>query len=425
MTNIGIPASVTNIGDYAFIACDSLTNFFVDAGNPAYSSLNGVLFDKGLDLLIQFPAGLTNQGYDIPDSVASIGKFAFLGCFGLTNISIPGSVKSIGNGAFAECWNPINITIPSSVTNIGEGAFANCGLTNVSIPNGLTSIESNSFMGCSSLASVILPDSVVSIGSNAFYECGLTNVTLPGSVTSIGGNAFYGCRLTTVTIPNSVTNIGFGAFLGCPVANFSVDDGNPAYSSLNGVLFDKAQDALIQYPMALTNRRAYTIPDSVISIGEEAFYDCYDLTSVTIPSSVTSIGDNAFALCNSLIAAYFLGDAPPDDGTVFSDDKNATALYLPGTTGWGASFAGVSTRLWYLARPEILNDEPSLGERSNQFGFTVSGPATGAVVVQATADLNNPVWVPIATNSLSNGTFYFSDPDGTNYPARFYRLSPP
>jgi hypothetical protein len=99
---------------------------------------------------------------------------------------------------------------------------------------------------------------------------------------------------------------------------------------------------------------------------------------------------------------------------------------LPGTTGWDATFGGVPTKLWYLPNPGILGNPPfGVPNYQSGFTFTISWATNGAVVVQAATNLANPVWVPVSTNSLVNGTSCFYDPNWTNYPARFYRLSAP
>jgi hypothetical protein len=261
----------------------------------------------------------------IPNSVTSIGEEAFEGCFKLTNVTIPASVTSIGDHAFESCssvgtwvvtWTGVssigdfaftgcvgltNVTFSDGLTNIGDYAFWITGLTSVTIPSSVTSIGDGTFNYCTNLTSVTIPASVTSIGVAAFQGCGgLTSVTIPNSVASIGQQAFEGCAsLTSVTIPNSVTSIGLGAFDECSsLAAIKVDAQNALYSGVNGVLFNKSQTMLVEYPGGISG--SYTIPASVTSIGEEAFYACANLTRVTIPNSVTSIGDGAFYECSSL-----------------------------------------------------------------------------------------------------------------------------
>ena len=172
----------------------------------------------------------------------------------------------------------------------------------VVISSGVTSIGVDAFSYCTSLTSVTIPNSITRIGNSAFSFCtSLTSVTIPNSVTRIGNSAFSDCTsLTSVIIPNSVTRIGKWAFLFCTsLTSITVENSNLNYSSINGVLFNKTKTKLIQYPIGKT-KTSFIVPNSVTSIGVDAFSDCTSLTSVTIPNSVTSIGDGAFELCESL-----------------------------------------------------------------------------------------------------------------------------
>ena len=255
----------------------------------------------------------------------------------------------------------------------------------------VTNIGDEAFWNCRSLSSVTIPGSVICIGVEAFLGCySLPSVTIPNSVTSIGDGAFAHCySLTSVSIPNSVTNIGDVAFAGCS---------------------------------SLTNA---TIGNSVTSIGGSAFSFCTNLTSVTIGNSVTSIGSSTFWSCTSLAGVYFKSDAPTIGTTAFFFAPNVTVYYLPGTTGWGSTFGGVSTAPWFLPNPLILNNRPSFGVQSNRFGFTISWATNLPVMVEACTNLSNQTWSPVGTNILICGCSYFSDPQWTNYPARFYRLRSP
>ena len=195
LTSITIPNSVTSIASWAFDGCTGLTSINVASGNNYYSDNNGVLFNKKKTELIRYPEGKSQTSYTIPDSVTSIGNWAFDGCTGLTSITIPNSVTSIGAHAFDGCTGLTSITIPNSVTSIGYMAFDGCtGLTSIAIPNSVTSIGNWAFFECTGLTSITIPNSVTSIGDGAFNSCtGLTSITIPDSVTSIGDLAFNGC----------------------------------------------------------------------------------------------------------------------------------------------------------------------------------------------------------------------------------------
>jgi hypothetical protein len=131
---------------------------------------------------------------------------------------------------------------------------------------------------------------------------------------------------------------------------------------------------------------------------------------------------------------YFQGNAPSFGSDVFDYWYNngsggrqliwdpATVSYLAGTTGWGTTFRGRPTALWVLPYPVILNNGPSFGVQTNQFGFIISWATNIPVVVEACTSLANPTWSPLKTNTLTGGWSYFSDPQWTNYPNRFYRL---
>ena len=330
LTSVTIGNSVTNIGDEAFSDCTSLTAITVDPNNPAYSSMNGVLFDKGQTTLIAYPGGLAGN-YTIPDSVTSIGDSAFYYCTKLTSVTIPDSVTSIGDSAFYYCTKLTSVTIGNSVTSIGDYAF---------------------------------------------YYCRLTSVTIPDSVTSIGDSAFYYCYgLTSVTIPNSVTSIGDSAFGEC------------------------------------WNLTSVTIPDSVTSIGDAAFVYCSRLTSVTIPNSVTSIGSYAFSGCPILNVVYFQGNAPGpgNDSSVFSGDNNATAYYLPGTTGWGPTFDGIPTVEELNLQPPVAGPAYYTRQANVSLKIAISDLLTNVTVTKG----DYITLVGVGTDGLNllstNGTTLFTN----------------
>ena len=366
VTSFSIPSSVTNIGLAAFQHFSVLTAITVDPQNSLFSSLNGVLFDINQTTLIAYPIAL-RQNYTIPGGVTIIGAYAFYDAFELTGITIPNSVTTIGDYAFAECSALTSVTIPDSVTSIGSYAFAWAWLTSIAIPG-----------------------SVTNMGTDAFSVCRATNATFASGVSSIGVAAFNDCdSLLSVTIADTVTNIGSLAFANC--------------ISLLHV----------------------TIPSSVRNLADYSFYGCASLTNVVIGNGVTAIGFMSFAFCSGLRSLYFGGNVPTADGSACMSDTNATVYYLPGTSGWSSTFAGRPTALWFLPNPIMLNNGPGFGVESNSFGFMISWATNSPVVVEVSTNLANPVWTPLQTNTLVNGSFHFSELVQTNSTGRFYGLGLP
>ena len=185
----------------------------------------------------------------------------------LVSVTIPNSVTSIGDFAFSYCQKLTSIDIPNSVTSLGAYAFDNCyALSSVHLSNSITSIGNSTFKSCHSLTSIVIPASVTSIGDNAFNDCiHLSSIDIPNSVTEIRYYAFNNCTdLSSVRLPNSLKTIYPGAF---------------------------------RYCQSLTS---IDIPNSVTSIESSVFERCKSLTSVTLGSSLKSIGEHAFAYCDAL-----------------------------------------------------------------------------------------------------------------------------
>ena len=290
-----IPEGVTSIGRSAFQSCSGLTELVIPEGVTSIES-QAFYICSGLTS-VSLPSSLTSIGGGAFSSCSSLKsmnylgtieqwcKIEFMGSYSnptyythklyiqgveITNLVIPESVTSIGEYAFYGCRGLTSVSLPSSLTSIGRYAFYGCsGLTGkLVIPEGVTSIEDYTFQSCSSLTSVSLPSSLTSIGDCAFHSCrGLTGeLVIPEGITSIGDFAFYNCSGLTgeLVIPEGVTSIYSSAFSYC--------------SSLTSV----------------------SLPSKLTSIGPNAFYGCSGLTNVTLPSSLTSIRISAFHLCTSL-----------------------------------------------------------------------------------------------------------------------------
>jgi len=275
----------------------------------------------------------------IPNSVVSIGSYAFRNCKKLTAIHLGSAVRTIGssafsyctalkepicngymfvqmptsysgaytiqagtveikNNAFSGCTGLTAITIPNTVTNIGTSVFMQTGLTSIpEFPSTITSIPASTFMSCASLTEVEISDQFTSIGSSAFSGCSnLASVTISNSVTSIGGSAFSSCsKLTSITIPSSVTSIESYTFQSC------------------------------------TKLASIDIPNSVTSLGTNAFQSCNTLTSVKLPAGLTEIKNNTFNGCTKLSDLYLKGASIETIGTsnTFKNCTTVMTIHVP------------------------------------------------------------------------------------------------
>ncbi|MBO5088680.1 MAG: leucine-rich repeat protein [Lachnospiraceae bacterium] len=402
LTNITIPDSVTNIGRYAFSHCSSLTNITIPNG---VTVINDSTFLSTAITDIVIPKSVTSiDGYafyncsslssiTIPDSVTNIGEYAFCDCSGLTNITIPDgvtvinewtfsntaildidipdAVTSIGYAAFDNCDNLEEITIPASVTQIDAWVFGNCdALQKVTMTDNVTSIGASAFNNCDSLSDITLSEGITRINEGTFDDCdSLNNIKIPNTVTNIDASAFNNCDgMTAITIPASVSYIAGTAFYNCSnLDTMDVDSSNKVYrtNSEKNVIIETDTNKVI------VGNSTGIVPEGVTSIGQYAYWGREKISEVIIPSGVSGIEKWAFYACDKLSSVTIEGEEVSIGEEAFDSNYDKLTIYAIANslTSQNAKEAGYNV----LPLSDGDADEHTFSEE-----YTIDTPATCA-----------------------------------------------
>ena len=318
LKSVTIPASVIKIGnddfefDDVFGGCVDLQEIVVCNDNTHYRSIDGVLYDYAVSMLIRCPC--QKKSVVVPDTVVNIHSYAFAGCTHLTTVVIPPSVRSLENYSFCGCTSLRKVVISEFVENLGSLAsqFSGCiSLQEIEVMEGnpyyksidgvLYNSKVSTLLLCPSQKKKInIPDTVKSIESAAFFGCEqIMSIVVPPYVTHIGDKVFSGCaNLRKVALSKSIKKIGDEVFQDCEkLQKIYVDQENTYFKSIDGVLYDYSVSVLIKCPR---QKKSVVIPDTVTSIKAGAFMYCSQITSIVVPPNVTYIGRFAFMFCTNL-----------------------------------------------------------------------------------------------------------------------------
>jgi len=346
LTKVSIPNSVTSIGDYPFRGCTSLTGINVEESNPNYSSDNGVVYNKDKTTLLQYPAGKTESSFTILNTVTNIADYAFYKCSSLTSLTIPESVTGIGKYAFS-ATGLTQVNIPNSISSISNYAFSSCkGLISVSIGNGVSSIGIKAFSSCTDLTEVNIPESVTSIGSGAFSSCKKLTAKILGSNVTVKSSAFS--NVPTVYYAGYVEGEDYSSWGATEVlpmgeAGLYADDGTfTSWDDLVNSGNVTVTEGVLTY---FNGMGKLVIDNSVTIIEEQAFANCTGLTEVSIPNSVIEIGYQAFEYCSNLTSVEIgSGVALIYDGA-FKECPNLTEINIPSCVTYigGAAFGNCTS----------------------------------------------------------------------------------
>ena len=469
LSSVTIPNSVTRIWYEAFRGCTGLTS--VSIPNSVKDIYRDAFRDCTSLTSVSIPTSLTNideRAFDNtawynnqPDGLVYAGNVAYKykGTMPAnTKITLKDGTSGIAGAAFRECSSLTSVTIPNSVTSIGRNAFKNCsGLTSITIPESVMSIGYEAFRGCTGLTSVSIPNSVTGIGMDAFHDCtSLTSVTIPGSVTSIGSGAFEGCSsLTSVYVDrkapisihyedyhndpfpdraNSILYVPYGsksAYASASywkefkaiVEGFEKDGIFYKYNSSTALTVEVTYKGENYYSYPYEYEGGVNIPSSVYhhgsleyrvtGIGNDAFRDCRDLSTVSIPTSVTYIGNDAFSGCVDLSYVGIPNSVTSIGEGAFSGCKGLISVSIPrSVTSIGSlAFFGCSR----LASVTIPSSVTSLG--GNAFNgcsslTTVYAGAETPLSIGAytfTNRANATLYVPYGCKSAYASASYWKD----------------
>ena len=394
-------------------------------------------------------------------TVTSIGNNAFTGNTSITSVTLPDTITSIGNGAFQNCSNLTTINLPEGLTEIGNNAFNNCGnLTDIVLPDTLTTIGNNAFFNCTSISGTLnIPASVESIGSQALVLVGLeeftvdadsqhftavdgilyskdmtrlivyptekvcVNFVMPNTVEIIEGGAFRICHglsgtLTlstslktiktlafyfceningTLTIPANVTTIESYAFGHSRFSGYEVAAGNTAYMSEDGVLYNKDQTTIVQYPRGKTGT-SFTIPSTVTHIESHAFGSCTNLTSITLSANLESIGSLAFYRAANLTGALEIPSTVTTIGSGPFAGCNFSSFSID--NDYYTTIDGV---LYNAAKTQLINYPTGITAES----FTVPSTVTNIVPYAFDSATNlKSITIPSSVTTIGTEAFY-------------------
>lgn len=320
---IDFSEGVTKIGERAFIGCKKLTHLMLPA---SVTEIAGHAFKNCTRL----------EHIDLPKDVAFTGEGIFEGCTSLKSIVLPANTKKVFKSTFQGCTNLIEVRLPDTVTQIDEHAFDGCvNLKQIIFPDSVKKIQAYAFHGCFGFTNITIPKNITCLNAGVFQNCtNLTNVIIPEGVKEIQKQAFEGCtKLKVFNIPASLTKIEFGSYSGgaldkCEaLEQIVIAPENPCFRLENDLIFSKDGSVLVFCMRTKTG--VFEVPENVREIAPFALSQCDKLTQITIPDSVTTIGSDAFNGCTAVTNVTLPANLEEISPYLFRGCTNLRQIELP------------------------------------------------------------------------------------------------
>lgn len=421
LKTINLPASLKS-WNHSLYKCTLMESYNVASGSANYSSENGFLYNADKTKLIAAPRRQVKITF--PATVTEIGDYAFEYTFA-SNIPIPETITSIGKYAFAESSQFTSMTLPASLTSLGEGAFYSClGLNNINVAAGSLNFSSVDnvlydfgqktllFVPMKRTAALTLPSTVTIIAAKAAYKSGISGVTFPEGLKTIGAESFAQCLSLngTIDLPASLTEIGTNAFNMVKVSAYNVAVGNTTFSAQDGVLYNADKTTLLRYPMHSTAPLPL-LPKTLTRIETNAFANSLVTGDLVIPAGVTQLGDGVFGntQLNSIVLPEGITEIPAN--TFSFSSVNLKKIVLPSTV------TSISTNVFL--RCDFLTDIEYRGKELPTLGSTISSSVT--LHVREDASHTASQWgslvtmvkdlavLPLNMSSYKYATFHWAD----------------
>ncbi len=355
LSSFRLPADIERIEPQAFYRCINLTEFTSDGGNGFYRVEDGIVYSDDMTQLVVYPCNKADTSYTIPDSVLTVCDYAAYGSKNITVLVMGKNVTSIGKNSFAYNESIESIVFSDKLTFIGESAFfSDSKLKEVILPEGLSELSDSAFSNCDLLEKVYIPSTVTQIGEACFsycislteadiseglvrigvsaFECcyALRDIKFPESLNTIESNAFINCdSLETIHLPAALGNLTYNPFSDCDnLVSITVDENNAVFSSVGGVLYNKAGTFLYAYPAAKPDT-VFVVAENITYLASSAFRGVRYLEDVYILGKIYRIHSFLFYNASALQNVYLSPGARIIDSCSFAKCPSLEYVYIP------------------------------------------------------------------------------------------------